>query len=99
MASMSTGSRTRQQTAALEGAEYTETALLQAQEHLYAALRRPQPGRERRWAEAVGAELAVAIAALRNHRLEVEGDDGLFAELRRDAPWVAPRIRQATAQL
>lgn len=87
------------QRAAVEGAERTQDTLTKAQEHLFRVLRRPQPARERRWAEAVGSELAAAVAALREHRLEVERPDGLYAELRRDAPWVEPRIRQIAAQL
>jgi hypothetical protein len=87
------------QLAAVQGAERTQDSLSQAQEHLFRALRRPQPSRERRWAEAVAGELAAAAAALREHRLEVERDQGLYAELQRDAPWVAPRIRQIAAQL
>jgi hypothetical protein len=89
----------REQTEAVEAAERTQDALLQAQEHLLRVLGRPQPGRERRWAEVVGVELVRALAALREHRLEVERSEGLYAELQRDAPWLAPRIRQIAAQL
>ena len=89
----------RGQEGAVRGAERTQDSLLKAQEHLFVALRRPQPMRERRWAETVGAELAAALAALRLHRLEVEGADGLYAELRRDAPWTHARLRQIAAQL
>ena len=92
-------SLTHHQDQAIKGAARTENALLRAQEHLYAALRRPQPGRERRWAETVGRELGAALGALRDHRLEVEGDDGLYSELQRDAPWTASRVRQVSAQL
>lgn len=84
---------------AVRASERTQNALLKAQEHLYMALRRPQPTRERRWAELVGRELAAALSALRDHRLEVEGRAGLYAELMRDAPWFAPRIRQIASQL
>lgn len=87
------------QRSALKGAERTQDALTMAQEHLFRVLRRPQPSRQRRWAEAVQAELAAAVAALRDHRLEVERQEGLYAELRRDAPWVEPRINQIAAQL
>ena len=84
---------------AVRGAERTQDELLRAQELLFVALRRPQPTRERRWAEAVGAALAGALAALRQHRLEVEGPLGLYAELRRDAPWSGARLRRISAQL
>jgi hypothetical protein len=87
------------QLAAIEGAGRTQHALTEAQDHLLRVLRRPQPTRERRWAAAVGTELAAAVAALRQHRLEVEYPEGLYAELVRDAPWVAPRVRQVAAQL
>jgi hypothetical protein len=87
------------QRSAVRGAERTQGALLQAQEHLFAALRRPQPTRERRWAEAVAAELSAAGARLREHRLEVEGPAGLYAELLRDAPWTQSRLRQLASQL
>ena len=94
MVSTESSSLTGAQTGALEGAERTQSGLLRAQEHLYAALRRPQPTRERQWAQAVATELAAALAALRDHRLEVEEPAGLYAELQRDAPWAVPRIRQ-----
>jgi|GEM_PF-1398383 len=87
------------QAAAVRGAERTQNALLEAQEHLFRALRRPQPTRERRWAEAVNTELSRALAAVREHRLEVEGPQGLYAEIRRDAPWTEPRLRRISAQL
>jgi len=89
--------RTQQQ--AVTAAERTQNALLAAQEHLFSALRRPQPSRERRWAELVSTEVGAALAALRNHRLEVEGQEGLYAELIREAPWFEARVRQITAQL
>jgi hypothetical protein len=90
---------TGQQTNALERAERTQSALLDAEAHLYAALRRPQPLRERRWAETVATEVAAALAALRSHRLEVERPEGLYAELQREAPWTVARLRQVGAQL
>lgn len=89
----------RGQEVAVRDAHRTQDALLAAQEHLFTALRRPQPSRERRWAETVGAELGSALAALRDHRLEVEGPSGLYAEIRRDAPWTEARLRQIAAQL
>jgi hypothetical protein len=87
------------QKAAVEGAVRSQDCLTRAQEHLFRALQRPQPARERRWAQAVSTELAAALGALREHRLEVERPDGLYSELQRDAPWVLPRTRQITAQL
>lgn len=87
------------QRGAVRGAERTQDALLKAQEHLFTALRRPQPTREKRWAETVAGDLAAAIAALREHRLEVEGPTGLYAEMLRDAPWTQSRLRQLAAQL
>ena len=87
------------QQSALAGAERTQNGLLVAQDALLAALRRPQPMRERAWAERVGQELAKVIEALREHRLEVERADGLYAEILRDAPWTEPRLRQLAAQL
>jgi hypothetical protein len=87
------------QEAALRGAEGTKVRLLDAQEHLYRALRRPQPARERRWAGEVARELAAALRSIHAHRAEVERREGLYAELLREAPWVAPRVRQFAAQL
>lgn len=89
----------RGQESAVRGAERTQSSLLEAQEHLFVALRRPQPTRERRWAEMVSTELAAALGALRTHRLEVERPDGLYGEIRRDAPWSEARLRQIAAQL
>lgn len=87
------------QEAAVRGAEVTQNALMKAQEHLLAALRRPQPSRERRWAEAVSAELGAALGSIRDHRLEVEATTGLYAEVLREAPWAQSRLRQIAAQL
>ncbi|MGE0600724.1 MAG: hypothetical protein AB7J35_04840 [Dehalococcoidia bacterium] len=89
----------RGQESAVRTAERTQNALMVAQEHLYAALRRPQPLRERRWADSVATELSAALAAFREHRLEVESPAGLYAEILRDAPWAAARLRQLAAQL
>ena len=89
----------RGQESAVKGAEKTQSALLAAQEHLFTALRRPQPLRERRWADAVSTALAAALSAFREHRLEVEGPAGLYAEILRDAPWSQARLRQISAQL
>ncbi len=89
----------RGQESAVQSAKQTQDGLLTAQDHLLAALRRPQPMRERRWAEAVSTELSRALAAFRDHRLEVEGPVGLYAEILRDAPWSHARLRQIAAQL
>lgn len=90
---------TAAQEAAIGGAGRTQHGLLLAQDALLAALRRPQPTRERKWAELVSQELAKVVDALREHRLEVERADGLYAEILRDAPWAQPRLRQLGAQL
>ena len=99
MVTRASPSLTSGQESAVKASERTQNALLKAQEHLYTALRRPQPARERQWAELVGRELAAALSALRDHRLEVEGREGLYAELMLDAPWVASRIRLVASQL
>ncbi|WP_322817488.1 hypothetical protein [Tepidiforma sp.] len=91
--------RTAAQASALSGAGRTTEGLLVAQDALLAALRRPQPGREREWATLVSQELARVVEALREHRLEVERVEGLYAEILRDAPWTQPRLRQLGAQL
>lgn len=91
--------RTHEQTIALSGAEQSQHALLVAQDHLYRALRRPQPGRERRWAEEVLNEVEAALGAIQNHREEVTGAGGVYNELQREAPWVIARTRQMIAQL
>lgn len=90
---------TRPQRAAVGAAYGTKDALLEAQNHLFSALRRPQPNRERRWAATVEARVAAALRAIRDHRLEVEGAHGLYFELEREAPWVKPRIRRLVAGL
>jgi hypothetical protein len=87
------------QHSALSGAERTQHGLLVAQEALLVALRRPQPTRERKWAERVGQELARVVEGLRQHRLEVERAEGLYGEVLQDAPWAEPRLRQLAAQL
>jgi hypothetical protein len=87
------------QSSALDAAEASQNALLKAQDHLLVALRRPQPTRERDWAAAVSDALARALNALRAYRLDVDGNAGLYADIARDAPWTAPRLRQLRAQL
>jgi hypothetical protein len=94
-----TESLTAGQQSAIAAAGQTTTGLLAAQEHLFAALRRPQPTRERRWATEVAAALDAALRAIRAHRDEVEGADGLYSQIQRDAPWAVPRIRQVAVQL
>src|SRR3970282_1655192 len=49
--------QTAPQRGAVDAAEATRNALVEAREHLFRALARPQPGRERKWAERVGAGL------------------------------------------
>lgn len=90
---------TAAQQSALAGAEQTQHGLLAAQDALLTALRRPQPTRERKWAEQVRQQLGRVVDALREHRLEVERAEGLYAEILRDAPWTQPRLRQLAAQL
>ncbi len=87
------------QRGAIESAGAERNALQEAQDHLIKALGRPQPGRERRWAMKVGEELRVAREALSRYREEVEGKEGLYAELERDAPWLQARTRQLRNQL
>jgi len=99
MAATTSSPLTAIQKAALRDAEGTKLRLLEAQDHLYHALRRPQPARERRWAADVARELEAAVGSIHAHREEVERHEGLYAELLREAPWVAPRVRQFAAQL
>jgi hypothetical protein len=87
------------QRGAIEKADISRNALVEAQEHLYKALGRPQPGRERKWATRVAEELEAASQALSRYRAEVEGETGLYHEIERDAPWLLPRLRQLTNQL
>jgi hypothetical protein len=84
---------------AIDAAVTTRNALVDAREHLFRALGRPQPGRERKWAGRVWQELASAREALQQHRAEVESDEGLYGELKVDAPRLLPRVEQLKAQL
>jgi len=84
---------------AVDTALTTRNALVDAREHLFRALARPQPGRERKWGEKVWNELAVAREALRRHSAEVEAEEGLYGELKVDAPRLLPRVEQLTSQL
>lgn len=99
MAANTKGGITAGQRSAVEGAGRTHSGILAAQDHLFAALGRPQPGREREWARAVGKRLEAARSAIADHRREVHGEDGLYRELREDAPWLLPRLTQLTSQL
>jgi hypothetical protein len=69
------------------------------QRALYRALGRPQPLRERKWAERVASALSEARDAIRRHRDEVVGDQGLYDELRFEAPWLLRRIDDLDAEL
>ena len=84
---------------AVAAAGLSHRAVEVAEHHLLAALSRPQPGRERAWARRVAAQLQIARDALAHHRLEVEGPEGLYAELQFEAPWLIPRLHQLAAQL
>lgn len=90
---------TTSQRGAVEAAGATRGALVEAREHLFRALARPQPGRERKWAERVWQELSIAREALQRHEKEVESDEGLYGELRVDSPRLLPRVEQMRAQL
>lgn len=96
---MSTGTITPNQRASIDAAGRSHDALELAERSLLAALGRPQPARERAWAKRVATELQVAIDAIEAHRREVEGDHGLYGELRFEAPWLLARVRQLTSQL
>ena len=98
---MSTEPRTptAAQRGAIEAASASRNDLVEAQHHLLKALGRPQPGRERKWAQHVATELEAARRALQHYRAEVEGDEGLYAEVQRDSPWLIARVRQMQNQL
>jgi hypothetical protein len=90
---------TEGQRGAIERAGASHGTLTQAQNHLYRALGRAAPGREREWADRVLNDLAAARAAIAAHRAEVEGEVGLYGELRFEAPWLLGRLRQLANQL
>lgn len=90
---------TTSQRGAVKAAGVTRGALVDAREHLFRALARPQPGRERKWAQRVWDELSIAREALRQHQSEVESEEGLYGELKLDAPRLLPRVEQLRAQL
>ena len=74
-------------------------SLTAAQEGLFRALGRAAPFRERAWAGRVGEALATTRQRIAEHRAEVEGRQGLYEELRFEAPWLLPRVQQLTNQL
>lgn len=90
---------TESQEFALQGVRRTHGLLVEAHEHLQRALQKAQPGREQAWAGEVARELSAAAEAVAAHRTEVESDQGLYAELRLDAPWLLPRLNQMVEQL
>lgn len=89
----------RREAESVEGAERSHRTVALAEKHLQAALRRPQPSRERAWAREVATQLAEGREALAAHRKEVEGPEGLYDELRFEAPWLLGRVSQLTNQL
>lgn len=88
-----------QQRQAIDRAGLSHGTLENAQRHLFRALGRPVPNRERDWATRVAAELHIARDAIARHREEVEGAGGLYDELCFEAPWLLSRIEQLIAQM
>lgn len=86
------------QTVAIERAGRSHDVLGQAQRLLHAALGRPQPRREAKWAAKVTEALDGMRGALSVHRDEVLGAGGLYEELRLEAPWLLGRVDQLAAQ-
>ena len=95
----STATITATQRASIDAATRSHDALELAERALLAALGRPQPTRERAWAERVARELSAASEAIEAHRRGVEGEHGLYGELRFEAPWLLGRVHQLSAQL
>jgi len=96
---VSIGTTSASQRASIDAATRSHDALDLAEHALHAALGRPQPARERAWARHVATELHAAVEAIEAHRREVEGEHGLYGELRFEAPWLLPRVHQLRAQL
>jgi hypothetical protein len=96
---VSTATITATQRASIDAATRSHDALELAERALLAALGRPQPTRERAWAERVARELSAASEAIEAHRRGVEGEHGLYGELRFEAPWLLGRVHQLSAQL
>jgi phage shock protein A len=76
---------------ALERARQRRHALAQAADALEAALARPA-GDAEAWRAQVGAALGAVDAALDDHVAEVEGPDGLYAEILERTPRLAHQI-------
>jgi hypothetical protein len=90
---------TRGQESALGGAGRSHSGLIEAQHRLHRALGQAQPGREREWAGLVLSEMQETRQLLAAHREEVQGADGLYDQLRFEAPWLLPRLQQMVAQM
>lgn len=99
MAGIQHAALTEGQAGAITRAGASKEVLEQAQSVLYRALGRPQPLRERKWAERVASALADARAAIRSHRDEVVGEGGLYDVLRFEAPWALQRVGALDAEL
>jgi hypothetical protein len=89
---------TEAQSKAVAAVGRSHSAIVEAQDHLFRALGRAQPARERQWARTVAADLEVARDAVRRHREEVQGPGGLYEEIQFEAPWLVPRVEQLVAQ-
>jgi hypothetical protein len=90
---------TQGQAGAIERAGASNKAIEQAQRVLYRALGRPQPLRERKWADRVSSAVSQARDAIHEHRKEVVGEGGLYDELRFDAPWLLQRVNELDNEL
>jgi len=65
-----------------------------AMDRLETALAAPVPGRESAWLKGVRGAFGELAAAVTDHVAKVEAADGLFAQVRADAPRLADKIRK-----
>lgn len=86
------------QARAIERAGRSHDVLAEAQAVLHAALGRPQPRREVKWAERVSEALAAFREGLAQHREHVVGPGGLYDEFRTEAPWLLGRVNELAAR-
>lgn len=89
---------TAAQVSAIERAGHSHDVLGEAQRVLHAALGRPQPRREAKWAERVAEALATFREGLAAHRQQVIGPGGLYDEFRTAAPWLLGRVDELAAR-
>ncbi|REJ66370.1 MAG: hypothetical protein DWQ31_15000 [Planctomycetota bacterium] len=84
--------------AAVDSSRLGRQRMLEAMRELEAALANAAPRRESKWKSHVATTLAALEEEMQKQALELRDDDGLFADLLREAPRLDNQINQLRQQ-